>query len=420
MRNGRVIRRGRCPACGKTAKLTADGKIGRHPAQGKGRHGNYLACLGVGREPVGITSESKPSMVQASVPQPALQTTQGVHTQKTRVAIVLDRSGSMSSWRHQAAEAFNNLVEPLRQGERQGQQFEVSVYGFGSNVLREQNRVPAQSLPRMSTYGVNMGFTALYDAMGDAIADLSKGLDDQTACLVLVITDGEENASRRHNKRNLASQIRGLQATDRWTFAISCPTYCVASVVSALEIPKGNVQGWDQTSEGAEFLGVVNAQASQSYVATRGTGQRSTQTYFAETLNVGRDGVDDVERKLRKQGADAPAREYRKITAPRSTTIQELVESKGIPYQPGKAYYELLKPERIQDHKQVLLERRESGSRIGPLYRGPAVRDVLGIPQGQEGRIKPGNLGEWIVWVQSTSTNRKLLAKTHVLYDKRP
>jgi hypothetical protein len=42
---------------------------------------------------------------------------------------------------------------------------------------------------------------------------------------------------------------------------------------------------------------------------------------------------------------------------------------------------------------------------------------MLGLPEGTTARIKPSNLEKYVVFVQSTSANRKLMGGTRFLYE---
>jgi hypothetical protein len=42
---------------------------------------------------------------------------------------------------------------------------------------------------------------------------------------------------------------------------------------------------------------------------------------------------------------------------------------------------------------------------------------MLGLPMGETVRIKPSNLEKHVVFVQSTSANRKLIGGTRFLYE---
>ncbi len=53
----------------------------------------------------------------------------------------------------------------------------------------------------------------------------------------------------------------------------------------------------------------------------------------------------------------------------------------------------------------------------GDLFEGSSTREMLGLPMDATIRIKPSNLEKYVVFVQSTSANRKLIGKTRFLYE---
>lgn len=53
-----------------------------------------------------------------------------------------------------------------------------------------------------------------------------------------------------------------------------------------------------------------------------------------------------------------------------------------------------------------------------PVYSGEWVRETLGLPKFGEVKVEPGNHGNWDIYVQSASTNRKLVRGTKLVYLK--
>ena len=62
--------------------------------------------------------------------------------------------------------------------------------------------------------------------------------------------------------------------------------------------------------------------------------------------------------------------------------------------------------------KSILIHNKNTGA----VYFGNEARNVLGLPHDREIRIVPGNHGDYEIFIQSTSVNRKLLAGTKVVY----
>lgn len=333
----------------------------------------------------------------------------------THVAILLDKSASMSNHRQGAIRAFNDLLQPIKERANE-QDIGLTFFQFGSprpQVFLE-NKADLVNPITLSDYFPADGGTDLYGTIGGIIHHF-KGRPDandpNASFLVIIITDGEDNENT-YSPFQIRNWIQECQATDRWTFVISCPNKYVSHISRKLDIPEGNIQGWDTTSHfGMETVRTAQTAGLQRYIATRATGQGSTKTFFE--VNVGRQGVRQVTKDL---VPESPSR-FKRLKVNKAGSVKDFIESKKLKFELGRTFYALSKPETIQHHKEIILQRRDNPAKM---YGGHQVRDKLGIPHGQDGRVVPGNLGEWVVWVQSTSPNRKLLAGMEVLYDTNP
>ncbi|MEH2117344.1 vWA domain-containing protein [Nostoc sp.] len=94
-------------------------------------------------------------------------------------------------------------------------------------------------------------------------------------------------------------------------------------------------------------------------------------------------------------------------------SIKAFVLENGLSFQVGRGFYEFTKTETIQAQKEIILMDRGTGD----LFEGGAAREMLGLPMDATIRIKPSNLEKYVVFVQSTSANRKLIGKTRFLYE---
>jgi hypothetical protein len=97
----------------------------------------------------------------------------------------------------------------------------------------------------------------------------------------------------------------------------------------------------------------------------------------------------------------------------RDMPIKQFVLENGLTFKTGRGFYEFMKTETIQGHKEVVLMDRKTGD----LYSGERAREMLGLPPGATVRIKPASLEKFVVFVQSTSYNRKLISGTRFLYE---
>jgi hypothetical protein len=94
-------------------------------------------------------------------------------------------------------------------------------------------------------------------------------------------------------------------------------------------------------------------------------------------------------------------------------SIKAFVLENGLSFKVGRGFYEFTKTETIQAQKEIILMDRATGD----LFEGGAAREILSLPMDATIRIKPSNLEKYVVFVQSTSANRKLIGKTRFLYE---
>jgi hypothetical protein len=86
------------------------------------------------------------------------------------------------------------------------------------------------------------------------------------------------------------------------------------------------------------------------------------------------------------------------------------VQKAGYTYRTGRAHYQLMKTETIQGNKELMVVEKSSGR----AYSGPDARKIVGLPD-MTVRVKPDHNPDFDIFVQSTSTNRKLIAGTRLL-----
>jgi hypothetical protein len=92
--------------------------------------------------------------------------------------------------------------------------------------------------------------------------------------------------------------------------------------------------------------------------------------------------------------------------------IRTYVENHGLSYNPGCAFYQLNKSEKVQPYKKILVEDRTTRR----IYAGDAARKLLGVDVQGDIRLRPGDHGQYNIYIQSTSVNRKLVGDTKLVY----
>jgi len=185
---------------------------------------------------------------------------------RTEIAVILDCSGSMEMIREETIGSFNEQVQVIHDttesegaetcescGHEDGMETKVTLVTFNTSVhdpklWREtpseiQELTPEDYQPR--------GATALRDAVGTTISELEKipyAKDPDMSFLVIIISDGHENASTIWEQNKLARKIRALQKTKRWTFTYLGANQDLEQIQKEYAIPRGNIQAWDVSS----------------------------------------------------------------------------------------------------------------------------------------------------------------------------
>lgn len=134
----------------------------------------------------------------------------------TEILFVIDRSGSMSSLDASACAGFNNFIEEQRTVPGQAR---VSLTFFNDTVKHEYTAVPIQQIDRLRSIAPR-SMTAMYDGIGDAMNLHSARIEGEQwadSTIMVIITDGHENSSRKYSGSKISSMIR-LAKSIGWQF----------------------------------------------------------------------------------------------------------------------------------------------------------------------------------------------------------
>lgn len=342
---------------------------------------------------------------------------------KNYIGISRDHSGSMASIARYAARDYNNNIASIKENSvKQNQDTIVSVVkcGVGQNgITREviNSSVSTLQVLNESKYGATGGSTPLFDSVGDLIEQFERcpdANDPTVSFLVMAITDGQDNASRKW-KHTLGNKIAQLQSTDRWSFVFRVPrsqpygsNYKLDLV--RMGIPDGNILEWDQTEQGVEVATQATTQAFEQYFTGRTRGVTSTKNFYTTDL------TQVSARKLKSALVEITDKvEFLDVTAAdNGKQIRAFIEAKrGAVMGRGAAFYQLTKKEdEVQDHKQIAIRDKKTKK----VFSGVEARNMLGLPHNGTVKVAPGNHGGFDIFIQSTSVNRKLLTGTQVMY----
>lgn len=187
----------------------------------------------------------------------------------THIIAVLDRSGSMAGVASDAIGGFNTFI---------GEQKKLKDKATFSGLLFDDHFEPMNGgkvidindVPELTNKTfIPRGTTALFDAIGKSVngykAEVtSKKLNAADKVLVIIVTDGYENASREFKQNDVADMIT-YQKKQNWQFMFLCSTEDAVTVGTSLGVSKGNTFKFQNTAQGNKHLYAKVARSASSY-----------------------------------------------------------------------------------------------------------------------------------------------------------
>lgn len=167
----------------------------------------------------------------------------------TDVIFILDKSGSMRYYTDETIRGFNTMLDVQRKDE--GRAYITTVlFNEKSVYLHEREEIEKVKKLTRKDYEAG-GCTALLDAVGDAIEKAGRSRCGNKT-VVIVITDGLENASVNYTYKEIREKIasRRLQG---WEFIFLGANIDVAAEAEKIGIPMRRAAGYCQDDEGVRL-----------------------------------------------------------------------------------------------------------------------------------------------------------------------
>lgn len=324
------------------------------------------------------------------------------------ISLIVDKSSSMQG--QPVVQVFDKELEYLKKRSVElDQETRISIYLFSDQVECLTFDMDVMRFKSLQGYYNAYGNTALIDAVLKSTEDNLKlpELYGDHAFLQYVITDGMENRSKALS-HTLSTKLASLK--DNWTTACLVPDKTSAEYAQRYGFNGGSISIWDTSKAKAfESVGSQFSRTIDTYMNMRSRGIRGTTGLF--TLDSSALSPTTISAaKL----TEVPAWDYDVFPVRQDQDIKSFVESwTKEKYRLGSAYHQPAKTIKIQDYKDILVQNVKNGR----VYEGHNIRPLLGLPEGTAD-VNPGQHKDWRIFVQSTSTNRKLFKDTFVLVRK--
>ena len=200
---------------------------------------------------------------------------------RTDVTVVLDRSGSMQSTRDDAMQGFNALVEDQK---RVAGQAWLSLVQFDDQYQVDYTEKPMTDAPALTpaTYQPR-GSTALLDAIGRTIDAIGRRLSARTEgdrpdkVVVVIITDGQENASTTFSARQISEKIAHQRHVYKWEFIFVGSNQDAVMSAAQMNIARYQALSYSSTRRGthaafsavSQSLGTVRAGGAGTFTPSQ-------------------------------------------------------------------------------------------------------------------------------------------------------
>ncbi|MEO1589844.1 MAG: vWA domain-containing protein [Cyanobacteria bacterium J06632_22] len=196
----------------------------------------------------------------------------------THITVLLDRTGSMQSIRQDTIGGFNAF---LNQQKEEPDLATLTLVQFDSQDPYEvvHNFRAIQSVPELTqaTF-VPRASTPLLDAMGRCINDLEQNLmaiaeaERPARMVVVVITDGQENASREFRAEQVRSMIQEKQDNNDWQFVFLSADLAAINDALASGVKASATMAFDKNSRGTAAVWKSASARIADYRAARKPG----------------------------------------------------------------------------------------------------------------------------------------------------
>jgi hypothetical protein len=202
---------------------------------------------------------------------------------------IVDQSGSMAGLEEQTIAGFNAQLKTIQdlKMEIPDQSFLCSLTFFNGIV---QDRILFQEVNALQPLSRDNYFpssnTALLDAIGKSIYSIkhkfaNELLEDKISIVLVIITDGHENASRLYTYHDIAHMIKELDETGKWTFSFLGADFDAIHTSHMLNIRKENVINFSKSSYSGMMEDVSLSIRSYAEEKTKGNLKRDIFDIFS-------------------------------------------------------------------------------------------------------------------------------------------
>lgn len=179
----------------------------------------------------------------------------------TELVLIIDASGSMEHLQHETISSVNGVVRDQLEDSGEKLDLTVAVFNTSVEILLDGVRATSPHILSKQTYRPG-DCTALHDAVVEVITRVGARLvsrseeERPSAVVVVIVTDGEENASTRYKLSDVAQIIDHQKKVYNWQFLFLGANQDSWATGQAMRIDATDAKDWTSSKEGMKNLEV--------------------------------------------------------------------------------------------------------------------------------------------------------------------
>lgn len=181
---------------------------------------------------------------------------QKTQAEPVQIICILDRSGSMSNLAADTIGGYNSFIE---QQKTKAGAAEVTTVLFDDQYEKISDATDINAVPELtSEQYYARGTTALLDAVGRTITETLSRLESKKICpakrrvLVMIMTDGYENASKEFTKAKVKALVEATTKDYDWNYIFIGANIDAAAEAGGIGIDRKHAANYKPTSEGVQ------------------------------------------------------------------------------------------------------------------------------------------------------------------------
>lgn len=189
---------------------------------------------------------------------------------KAMICLILDRSGSMGGRENDVINGVNSFIEEQKKLPDAASIAFVRFDTEATERFRSMSTL-AECKPLTRDEYKPRGGTPLLDAVGKTIAQLDEDwkAESPERAIVVIVTDGEENASHEYTKAKIQEMVKARQDSGKWAFIYLGANVDAFAEAGSMGIHLSNTGGYVNTEAGTKAM---YAAASNTVGMMRATG----------------------------------------------------------------------------------------------------------------------------------------------------